>query len=150
MTELPPLVRGQSRIPAALHGTWRVAAQSTVGDGVQAYADNDPALLGAELTITADRAAWAGTTEPLTGACQDAFFDSEASGAELGSTREELASPLKRVGASVEGARLVRFLCMGEASNWGPTEEQLDLLLLRDGRVAVRYFDNLLLVLEKG
>lgn len=150
MTSLPPLVRGQSRIPDILQGEWRVAAQTVAGDGVQAYGDNDPALIGARLLITADGASWAGTEGPLTGTCEDAYFDGETGGAALGAMRDEYAAPLRRVGAAADGMRDLRFLCMGENSNWGPSEEELRVMLLADGRLLIPYFDNLLLVLDRA
>lgn len=144
MTEMPTLVRGQSRLPVPLQGEWTVARQTTTGGGVQAYGDNDPALIGARLRITPSQVAWLGSTAPLTGKCEDAYFDTEET-----APPSEWAASLKRLGTNVADARQMRFVCMGEASSWGPSGEQLDLLLLADGRLVVSGFDNLLLVLEK-
>lgn len=143
---IPALTRGKSRIPASLHGDWSVVRQTVIGNGVQAYGDDDPELIGKRMRLTSDGAAWDGTAPPLSGRCADAYFDSEAPRTTAAS---ELAEPLRRAGASSAGLRDLRFLCMGEASDWGPASEELSLLLLGDGRLALRWFDSLLLVLER-
>lgn len=145
----PPLVRGQSRIPAALQGEWRVVAQTVSGDGVQAYSDNDPALIGARLSISDNGASWAGTASPLTGACEEAYFDGETGGAALAAARDGHAASFRRVGVAVDGMRDLHFLCTGERSNWGPSGEELRVMLLGDGRLVVPWFDNLLLILAR-
>ncbi len=149
MIELPPLVRGQSRIPPALQGEWVVARQTVVGGGVQAYGDDDPSVVGGRLRLSATDASWTGS-KALTGTCNEVYFDGEANGAALTAAREELGAPLRGVGASERGLRELQFLCMGESSDWGPSEELLNLLVLNDGRLAMRWFDNLLLVLERS
>jgi len=148
---LPSLVRGQSRIPAPLHGRWTVTGQTVTGDGVQAYADNDPALLRTVVEISQNGARWIGNEPPLVGACQDAFFDGELDGPALAGLRTELSPALGRLRlAGTAVARDFRFLCTGKGSDWGPMDEELRLVTLKDGRLLIPYSDNLLLLLERA
>jgi len=133
-----------------LQGEWRVVRQTVAGDGIQAYGDDDAALLGARLTISKSSVAWAGTKPPLAGACDEAFFDGETTGDALTATRDGISGALRRVGIRAEKARVLNFLCTGQPSNWGPNGEELEILVLDDSRIVFRWFDNLLLVLAKS
>lgn len=134
-------VRGQSRIPLSLQGDWHVVRQTVSGTGIQAYVDDDPELIGSVLHIREEGAVWDGDRTPLAGRCDDAWFDGQ------GATPDAQGRALAKLG--LPAGRGLYFLCRGQASDWGVSGETMDLTQLPDGRIALDYTDNLVLVLER-
>lgn len=149
--DLGILTRGESRIPAALHGNWVVERQGVLSGGASVYGNDTAELVGAKLSITATGAAWdAGNAEALRGACSDAYFDGETEDADASPDTAAMLAGAKAVGASGDKARVLHFLCMGEGSNWGADGDTVTLTVLSDGRLAVPYTDGLVLVLKRA
>lgn len=149
MIDLGPLIRGESGLPEALRGSWVLIRQTVTGSGVQAYGDDDPELLGAELSLEPRKLAWTSPRQSLSGTCDEAFYDIEETGETLRAAREEIAPALRRLGRSVNGSRVVRFLCMGDDSMTLLEPGMVTLIVLQDGALVLRSTDNLLLVLER-
>jgi len=130
-----------------LAGSWRVV-QVVVGPGdVQALTANDPAYMGVRLSILAEFLSWdkPGRRDlDLDDRCQQPVVSEKPISGDV-VLQKYFGGPVRFPPSRT--ARSLSLSC-NSTSQFGP-ERPMPLLLLKDGRIALPWYDNGLLVLRR-
>ena len=136
----------QHRLPD-LVGTWEIV-QVVVGPGdVQALVENDPSYLGTKLRISRQNWAWdrsSSREESLKDQCDD-WSASKLSKSPSKLLSDYFDGPI--VLSGVKFGQSASLTCAGKSA-FGP-DKPMPLVVMRNGRIALPWYDNGLLVLRR-
>lgn len=145
------LQRGVSAVPAALHGTWRVAGSAAMKPSRVSV---ETASAVPAVVVDGDGVRWQNPPDQdgadYDGRCDRPVYDGSLDARSLAQWRKTHTRALRTL--QIDPASVIeamQFLCTGPTSDWGPDgSDQASLIRLKDGGLLMPWFDNQLLRLQ--
>lgn len=131
-----------------LDGVWRVIGVAVDADAPTAFATDDPALMGSEITINDSALAW--TRKASADFTADDVCNGPRAEDVAAASPAEFAAAMARFGAGEKPGGVVHMVCT-KGGNWGPeADDGARMLRLGNNRLVMGWYDGVVLLLERA